>query len=604
MAEREFTNDENDENTLLMTEFNQEGREQRPEIPTPKTRRSRSRIGIFAAVITAAIVGVLLFFSLLQSKRTATSNADFLVEETSRTREYHWTISKVTGAPVGVSKPVVVVNGQSPGPLIEANWNDRIIVHVTNAMDDATSIHWHGLYQNGTNHYDGTTGVTQCGIPPGQTLVYDFKLDGFYGTTWYHGHTDLQEVDGLYGAIVIHKLEENVPSYDHENILMLSDIYNTWSTYLLDQYLNANGRELTPEPVPDTAAINGIGQFSACYAFPEQACTGGSYFNLTVELGKTYRLRLINTGAFASIRFSVDSHLLTVIEADGTPVKPLKVSELMIQPAQRYSVLLTANTTPEAYWMRGVMDQRMFADTNMHIQPEVLGVLRYSSVSADNLPAHQSRSSLSRSNIEARILDVEDLVPADAIDAPATADLTIPWIFSIQRTFVPNWRSFINHTAYEALPRGENSLMRNTALGDIDGTRVWPGDQLIARIDGVKTVDFIINNLDDGDHPFHLHGYKPWIVGRGKGRYTGSPLNATNPMRRDTYNVPRFSWMALRIVTDTPGYWAFHCHIAWHMAAGGLFQVAVQPTRLSEIELPKDVVEQCQYWNTLDADER
>lgn len=36
-----------------------------------------------------------------------------------------------------------------PGPLIEANTGDQIVVHVTNNMVNGTTIHWHGMHQNG-----------------------------------------------------------------------------------------------------------------------------------------------------------------------------------------------------------------------------------------------------------------------------------------------------------------------------------------------------------------------------------------------------------------------------------------------------------------------
>ena len=42
----------------------------------------------------------------------------------------------------------------------------------------------------------------------------------------------------------------------------------------------------------------------------------------------SYRLRLVNTGSFATTRFSVDNHPLTVIEADGTFVDPVVVAGL------------------------------------------------------------------------------------------------------------------------------------------------------------------------------------------------------------------------------------------------------------------------------------
>ena len=56
---------------------------------------------------------------------------------------------------------MILVNGQFPGPMIEANWGDMISVTVTNDIQDAvqdgvkvdaegTAMHWHGLLQKGT----------------------------------------------------------------------------------------------------------------------------------------------------------------------------------------------------------------------------------------------------------------------------------------------------------------------------------------------------------------------------------------------------------------------------------------------------------------------
>jgi FtsP/CotA-like multicopper oxidase with cupredoxin domain len=70
---------------------------------------------------------------------------------TGVTRNYVFTVSYQTIAPDGVVKNGLVVNGQFPGPLIEANWGDWIQVTVHNALpDEGTSLHWHGLLQNGT----------------------------------------------------------------------------------------------------------------------------------------------------------------------------------------------------------------------------------------------------------------------------------------------------------------------------------------------------------------------------------------------------------------------------------------------------------------------
>lgn len=56
---------------------------------------------------------------------------------------------------------MIFINGRFPGPLIEANEGDRLVINVTNKLSkNSTAIHWHGIFQNGTNWYDGTTGLS------------------------------------------------------------------------------------------------------------------------------------------------------------------------------------------------------------------------------------------------------------------------------------------------------------------------------------------------------------------------------------------------------------------------------------------------------------
>lgn len=119
------------------------------------------------------------------------------------TRHYTWVVEDTTLAPDGVELPLITVNGQFPGPMIEANWGDWIEVQVTNKRNEGTSIHWHGFLQTGTPYMDGTPGVTQCPIAPGKTFTYRFRAE-LYGTSWWHGHYSAQYINGLAGPIVIH----------------------------------------------------------------------------------------------------------------------------------------------------------------------------------------------------------------------------------------------------------------------------------------------------------------------------------------------------------------------------------------------------------------
>jgi FtsP/CotA-like multicopper oxidase with cupredoxin domain len=83
-----------------------------------------------------------------------------------------------------------------------------------------------------------------------------------------------------------------------------------------------------------------------------QACSGGELYNLRVQSGLTYRLRLINPGSYAGLWFTIDSHNLTIIEADGVDITPVTVPGLFVNIGQRYSVLVNMSQEVGNYMMR------------------------------------------------------------------------------------------------------------------------------------------------------------------------------------------------------------------------------------------------------------
>ncbi|KAJ7020713.1 multi-copper oxidase [Mycena alexandri] len=536
-----------------------------------------------------------------------------------QTRIYRWTVSSVSVP--GTNGQRIVVNGRYPGPIIEANVDDRIMVYLTNGLSDGngTSIHWHGLPQPNTPFYDGPAGTSQCPIPPGATLLYNFTLGGWTGTTFWHGHTDMQHTDGLYGAIVVHGPDDLVsPHYDSDHALVVSDIYLEPVDELLGPYLTETSPDGSPEPVPDWAEINGRGA---------GAHNEGKYFEVDVQPGTTTRLRLINAGSIAPFRVSIDGHVLTIIEADGAPVEPTRVRDLVMQVAQRYSVLVTRaeHDSTEAFWIRAVMVDKGFGYKKCdspaispplifhHVSPnitlETRAILRYTSsdenTSTTRLPLPTTTPGPPPGDADWYKLPVFDewaLRPPAAVKYPPPAGpaLTLPVAFSVRQTQDRYWRSYINDTSWNVLPLPEAALLEDIAHVNEGrlGVAVWPGDQLIAAVAHGQTVDFVITNEDTNDHPFHLHAYSPWLLGVGDGLYdpATAKLNTVNPLWRDTFTVPGSSWIAVRILADNAGYWTFHCHIAWHLITGGLFQIAIPPADGVPPVIPEDIKEQCRMW--------
>jgi len=112
-------------------------------------------------------------------------------------------------------------NGASPGPTIEAVEGERVRIFVTNKLPEATSIHWHGILL--PSGMDGVTGLTQPGIAPGKTYVYEFAL-ARSGTYMYHPHADesLQMAMGLMGLFIVHPKDPREHRVDRDFALLLA----------------------------------------------------------------------------------------------------------------------------------------------------------------------------------------------------------------------------------------------------------------------------------------------------------------------------------------------------------------------------------------------
>ena len=514
------------------------------------------------------------------------------------TRDFNWIITDHELNPDGVFRPMMLINSTFPGPLIEVNEHDEVVIRVYNRAANATSIHWHGLYQNGTADMDGTVGVTNCPIAPGQSFTYRFNVTGQSGTYWYHSHVSMQASDGLVGPFVIHSQRERAlqqMTYKQDRIVMLSDHYYDSSSELLMDYL-APGSE-NDEPVPPSALINGR-NVRDCSNLPNRKCStqglSSAFFDLDPQ--ESTRLRIINVGAFAEFSLQIDEHEFNVTEVDGTDVRPQAIHRLNINPAQRYSIVLSppAEIKAEGYWMRARMLTHCFAYENPELKEEVWGVVRYGATllnseeekkkkNKDIVVKPQSRDWPEIIEVECRDLNTTALAPVEVARAPEQADDFIYLRSSFQ---IGDWRlsrGFLNESSWRGNATSPvlHTLVDSKAdhIGEKAGfdTHTFnEKSQLVYTTQGIKTIDILIQNMDDGNHPFHLHGYKFWVLKQGTG-YAPQPystpslyenIDLTNPLRRDTASIEAYGWMLIRFVADNPGAWAFHCHIGWHNEAG------------------------------------
>ncbi|KAE8443950.1 hypothetical protein EG329_001174 [Mollisiaceae sp. DMI_Dod_QoI] len=495
------------------------------------------------------------------------------------TRVFNITVSEIQAAPDGVMRTMLVMNGQFPGPLIRANEGDRVLVNVTNELTNGTSLHWHGLYQNGTNWMDGTAGITQCPIPPGQSFLYNFTVNNQFGTYWYHSHVSSQYTDGLVGPFIIHSPAEAAvrSTYDYDQVILFQDWYHDLSAALLPDYL-ASGNE-NAEPLPDNGVIQGTNYFNCSSYDPSDGYTcqeNSTRAILPVHQQKRHRLRLINTGAFGEFQVSIDNHTLSVIEADSTLISPVDVHRLPIHIAQRYSVVVNFNQSLSTnYWFRAQMNEHCFSADSPVLDPDVLALITYTNTTAE--PTN-SADWADVQDVVCKDLNTTLLVPLNPISPPKN-DLMYQLDVSFQIGAYALDKAYINSTtwisstaptlnqAITALGSSNTTLSSSFSTSGLDTTLFSPsGSQFVLSVPSIATVDILLNNLDEGAHPFHLHGHQFWELASGSGNfdyengYVG--LNTSNPMRRDTMTVNAYGWSLVRFVADNPGLWALHCHIS------------------------------------------
>ncbi|KAK2008243.1 multicopper oxidase [Colletotrichum eremochloae] len=549
----------------------------------------------------------------------------------SSIREHYWTIRDATLNPDGILRPMMLINNQFPGPLIECNEGDTIVVHVRNEAANATAIHFHGMLQNGTNSMDGTVGVTQCPIAPNATFTYRFTVDNQSGTYWYHAHHSVQASDGIVGPLVIHSAAETGPenTYATDRVVMIQDHYHNTSAELLMDYLQPD-RE-NDEPVPSSGLINGR-NYRDCSGFDGWDCRNDaprlpSLESFDLAPNERHRLRIINTGAFAEFQVEVDEHPLYITEVDGTAVHPEPFHRLNILPAQRYSVVLETNvTTTDSFWMRARMVTHCFAQENPWLDPEVRAVIRYSSparpnglstrdTTADVRAEPQSKSWGEALDVECRDMNTTVLRPVEAVPAPkATASMFLRANFEIgawrlSRGFfnTSTWHANVTSPAlYRVIEasKAENATVLPLTTGVNDVT-FDPEKEFVYQTTGIQTVDIVISNFDDGAHPFHLHGHKLFVLKQGPTGYP--PENADelerelaaagvldNPLRRDTVTVQGYGWAVVRVVLDNPGMWAFHCHNAWHAEAGMMMVIAAMVETSKEWKAGEEETRLCE----------
>jgi len=281
-------------------------------------------------------------------------------------KEYDLTIAEQTVNITGKPVERITVNGKFVAPLLEFEEGDEAVIRVHNKLKNQdSSIHWHGLLLPGI--MDGVPGFNKFnGIAPNKTYEYKFKVRQ-NGTYWYHSHSKGQEQDGLYGAFVIYPKDKtpltSSEKTDKDYVVLLSDFHNSTSDQIMknikkeaDYYQNRREtvfdvlkqvkRDGLKATWQDRSMWNQMRMLKTDmsdvtgYTFLMNGKTPQQNWTGNFKAGEKVRLRFINASAISFFDVRIPNLKMTVVSADGQPVKPVPVDEFRIGTAETYDVIV------------------------------------------------------------------------------------------------------------------------------------------------------------------------------------------------------------------------------------------------------------------------
>lgn len=203
-------------------------------------------------------------------------------------------------------------NGQVPGPVIEAELGDSLVIQLTNALPEPTTIHWHGLRVPAA--MDGTE-MAQRPVQPGETFEYRFVVPDA-ATFWYHPHTNetAQLERGLYGALVVRNPAD--PVFDGERVLVFDDVK-------LDR-------------AGDLAPFGGRKERHDGRRGDTRLVNGRIEPTIDMAAGQVERWRLVNAASSRYVLLSLGGREFTLIGTDGGLITvPQPARQVLLTPGDR-----------------------------------------------------------------------------------------------------------------------------------------------------------------------------------------------------------------------------------------------------------------------------
>ena len=515
----------------------------------------------------------------------------------------------------------ITINGQMPGPLIRLNEGQRAKLNVTNRLSEDTSIHWHGIIL--PENMDGVPGVSFEGIKPGRTFKYRYDVEQ-NGTYWYHSHSGLQEQLGHLGPLVIEPKDGDIGA-DREHTIILSDwtfedpdtvfrnlkvaegYYNYQKRTIFETFedVRQQGLEKTWKQREmwgqmrmsprDIADVTG-----STYTYLMNGRDSQMNWSALFKPGEKVRLRIINGSAMSYFDVRIPGLEMTVVAADGQPVKPVPVDEFRIGVAETYDVIVQPKQNKpytiyaESFDRSGYVRGTLTPELGLEAEVPELRQVPERGMAAMGMGAMAMSGDMKGNSMNMKHMGGNN--------SHMTHKMTHKKELPVENIKIKHRES--GHGAGAAMiATNPVSRLHEPGIGledvdhkvlvytDLVGAHEWPDtreperqielhltgnmERYMWSFDGKKFTEvdgpvqfhhgerlrLVMVNDTMMDHPIHLHGM--WME-LENGQYPRP--------RKHTISLKPSEKVSLLITADAPGSWAFHCHLLYHMKAG-MFRV-------------------------------
>lgn len=517
----------------------------------------------------------------------------------------------------------ITVNGTIPGPTLRFDEGDEAIIHVTNKMQEETSVHWHGLLLPG--EMDGVPGFNKFpGIMPSETFTYRFKIRQS-GTYWYHAHSAEQEQDGHYGSIVINPGSGELKT-ERDYVVLISDFKDDESgnSIMANLKKSADYYQYARRTIGDfftDAREQGFGKAwedakmwgdmrmrptdladVSGYTFltngkpPEQSWTG------LFRPGERVRLRFINASAMSFFDVRIPGLKMTVVSADGQNVEPVPVDEFRFGAAETYDVIVTPQEDKAYTIAAESIDRTGFA----------IGTLAPREGMKGEIPTHRPRALLTMADMGMNH-EGHDMASMDSAsetsgnvghsmhNMPGMDHAAMGHQMPAENAKEKDYETGTKGSGWAdaGTPSGERALKyKDLRYFGIQKDVRQPGREITVKlggnmerfiwtINGKKFSDAGPIHLNYGErvrltfvndtmmaHPMHLHGMFVQLE-------NGQPAEKL-PNKHTVVVAPGDTYSVL-LTADEAGEWAFHCHLLYHMMAGMMNKVIVAKLDPSQV---------------------